>query len=333
MSLTRELKDHVRSVASEFSRSLNAGGSEAADISALVSATSHLPLSNLETLEQLIRLALQQAEPPPGGFWNKPAPCVTWAHLCSGNGFVRERALRTLSGPAPNRFFFAMAARRLNDWVPQVRLAARERLPAMASSSNPAHVADVLCALFPHWGSWGRLEYEERRVLLEVAALEKIAHALKSRLVSGTTGQLAAVLVQLGRIPLLDEYLPEIARDAVQPSVRARAYRFLLGGKSVWPVGRKWEWIDVRYCVGHFKLMFDERPLCVTMSLEENLSAAAADRSVFVRRVAAETLIRKAENIGPIGVRLAKVLASDPNQSVAERGFFALKKLCGTMQQ
>ena len=330
MSLQREMEEHVLSAVSEFASSLNSGRRVVANMAALVNATSCLPLSNLENWERLIRSALYQAvanKPSSWKFWAKPTPFLTWIDLCNGDGFKRERTLRTLSGSAPNRFFFAMAVRRLNDWVPQVRSAAHEQLPSIAIASNPEDVVDVLCAVFPHWSSWGRSESEGRKTLLAIASIEPVTYALKSRLISAAAGPLASILAQAGQIPLLDTHLSEIARSAIQPSVRAKAYKSLLEGKVVWLVGRKWEWTDIRYCKGHFKPVLHDRPLSVKVPFEETLRAASVDQSPLVRRIAGDALIRESETIGSVAFELATVLASDAHQSVAERGSFALKKL------
>lgn len=331
MSLQREMEVHVLSAVSEFVASLNSGSAVVADMTGLVEVTSRLPLSNLEYWERLIRSGLYQAaansKPAKWKFWVKPTPLLSWIDLCSGDGFKRERTLRILTRRAPNRFFLAMAVRRLNDWVPQVRSAAREQLPSIAVASNPEDVVDVLCAVLPHWNSWGRSEDEGRQTLLTIASIEAVTQVLKSRLISAAAGPLASVLGQVGQISVLDAYLPQIANSAIQPSVRAKAYKSLLDGKATWVAGRKWEWTDIRYCKGHFMPTLCDRPLTTKSPLEETLRAASLDRSAFVRRVAGDVLIRELGTLGALGFQLANILASDPHSSVAERGEFALKKL------
>lgn len=327
----QKLEDEVLTAVRQFANSLSSGQKVVADMSALVKATSRLPLSNLDYWERLIRRELYQtlanSKPAKWRFWLQPTPFLTWVDLCSGDGFKRERALRVISGEAPNCFFFAMVVRRLNDWVAQVRAVAHERLLSIANESDPEDVVDVLCAILPHWNSWGRMENDGKHVLLEITSIDAVTHSLKSRLVSAISGSLASVLAQAGQAPALDAYLPEIARNAIQPSVRAKAYKCLLDGKMVWLAGRKWEWIDIRYCMGHYKPVLCDRILSVNSPLDETLIAALADRSPIVRRVAGDVLIRESGTIGPLGLKLATVLASDSYPSVAERGKFALKKL------
>lgn len=201
-----------------------------------------------------------------------------------------------------------MAVRRLNDWVPQVRLAARERLASIASSSDAQDIVDVLCAVLPHSNSWARLKDDEMQTLLTIASSKTVIPALKMRLMTGTAGPLTSVLSQLGRISILDLDLYDISKSAIQPSVRAKAYKSLLEGKATWNVGHKWEWTDVRYCKGHFVPVLCCRPLTNKSPFEEILRSACLDRSPLVRRIAGDILIRNLQILGNLGYKLANIL-------------------------
>ncbi len=312
--------------------------SKAADLSLLVDVTSRLSLTHLDHWERLLRCEFarpQERSTPPfrWKFWTKPqprpqpTPPLTWIDVCSGDGFKREKALRVLSGAAPNSFFFALAARRLNDWVPQVRCAAREKLPLIAQYSDPEHVVDVLCLILSHWNSWGRMENADKQTVLDIISLEKVAHSLKSRIISAASGPMPSILAQAGRTTVLDPCLDEIARKAIQPSVRAKAYRYQLEEKMVWFAGKKWEWINKQYCKGRLQPILCERALSVAKPFEKILQLTARDRSSIVRRVAGEMLIRELERVGTEANRLATLLAADSSPSVAERGKFVLDRL------
>jgi hypothetical protein len=331
MQHQQEHEDRVLSAVREFAKSINSGRKVVADMSVLVDATSSLSLSNLDYWERLFRWefskALKSSTPSKWKLWAQATPFLTWIDLCGADGFTREKTLRSLSGAAPNSFFFALAVRRLNDWVPQVRQASREKIPIIAKDSNSEHVVDALCATLPHWNSWGRLEDAGKQVLLEITSIEAVAQALKLRIISATSGPMTSILAQAGRTATLDPCLSEIAKDAIQPSVRAKAYRSLFEGKMVWFEGRKWEWTDIRYCEGRLKPILSERNLSVTSPFLETLNLAAVDHSPMVRRVAGEMLIRELKTIGEESFKLANLLASDSSPSVAERGKFALKRL------
>ena len=163
------LEEELRAAVRIFASSISPARQVVADMSALVRITAVLPLSNLSYWERLIRdefLVAWRAEAHSKnrGWRALFAPSVraakdaqsgrhlTWIDLSSHDGYGRERALRTISGPAPNAFFFALAAKRLNDWVPQVRAAARETVPVLARASDPSRTLYARCCRLGHPG-------------------------------------------------------------------------------------------------------------------------------------------------------------------------------------
>lgn len=337
--LEEALRAAVRAVAS----SINAGRSAIAEMSALVRLTAELPLQNLAHWERMIRgqfepvrtaSAVQERDRwrvliPFGGSTERAESerLLKWIDLSSWNGYVREKALRTLAGPAPNSFFLSLAVRRLNDWVPEVRGAAREAVPRLAQATDPEQVVDMLCSVFPTWTSWGRVELAHRQVMTDLISMEGIASALKRRVTGSPAGPMAAVLSQALRTPVLDGQLTQISLEAVQPAVRARAYRTLLLGKAVWVDGSRWQWTDIRYCQGRQSNILAERPLSDAPALLEALNAAAADPSSVVRRVAAEALVRDMNMLGGAVPSLARRFADDPSPAVSQRGKFVLERI------
>lgn len=324
-------KQEILAAIKQFSNSVNSNGRVLADISMLVAATSKLPLTNLDIWERLIRwqlnTALQVSKQSHWKFWDKPKPSFPWIDLCHGDGFIREKALKNLSEAAPNSFFFALAVRRLNDWVPEIRKAACDALPLIAKASNPEIIVDVLFITLPYWDSWGRMGNAEKQVLMQIISLEEVATSLKKRLISATSGPMSSILAQVGRTDALDHSLIDIAESAIQPSLRAKAYRCQFEGRFVWSNGKKWLWTDKVYGQGKFIPSLEERPIPVLKPFMDNLKMATIDCSPIVRRVAGEMLIKELGNIGGEAIIFAKMLASDPSPSVAERGKFALKEL------
>lgn len=130
----------------------------------------------------------------------------------------------------------------------------------------------------------------------------------------------ASLMAQVSRTPVLDNFFNEISKDAIQPSVQAKAYRSQFEG-------RKFEWTDIRYCEGKVKPIISERKLTVQLTFTELIEKSAIDASSIVRRVAAEFVIRELGSMGDESIRLAKLFASDKSPAVSERGKFALRKL------
>lgn len=307
-------------------------GSKGADAAALfIAETSLLPLRNLEVWERAVRNELWFAEQSPGRAswksWGGPHPLLFWLDLCSHDGRKREGALRGISGAAPNAFLLALALRRFNDWVPQVRSAARETLPQVASNSDPQHVVDALWCSLDHWSSWGRLEPADQDAVMDLASTDAVAAALRSKILRATAGSAARVLAQCARSPKFDPWIVDYAREAAQPAVRARAFRWLLSGRVVWTVGRTWKWTDLAWCKGRFEPVLEERAIVAHEPFLATLGAAVADKAAFVRRVAAEFLIHDIRALGDSAHSFALQLSADANPSVAERGRFALSML------
>ena len=168
MQQLQTIEDQVISAVQDFANSIRSGSKVVADMSALIDVTDNLPLSSFDYWERLIRSefssALRESSTPKWKVWSKPKEFITWLDLISWDGYRREKALRALSGAAPNAFFFSLAVRRLNDWVPQVRKAAREKLPEIAGSTDPDYVVEALSIALSNWNSWGRIEEGDKEV-------------------------------------------------------------------------------------------------------------------------------------------------------------------------
>lgn len=315
----------------EFTRSIDSSNDYRGDISSLIQVTSNLELVNLDYWERLIRSEinnnLHSAIRSKWEIWFQPSVKLTWLGIVHGDGYKREKSLRALSEGAPNAFFLALFVRRLNDWVPQVRKAAREALPSLIKSTAPEHVAEVLCMLLLSWHSWGKMEETDKQIFLDMVISEEISLLLKSRLISSTSGPMPLLLSQTGRTGILDNHLNEIASAAVQPYVRAKAYRSLFEGRITWVESRKWQWIDKYY--GEKKLIpiIAERKIDVQIPFLELLNKSAVDRSPIVRQVSAEFLIRNIESLGIQARIFAEKFAADKSSNVAEQGKFVLRKL------
>lgn len=179
MQQSQIMEDKIISAVRTFASSINSGNKVVADMSKLIEVTYQLPVSNFDYWERFIRSEFSSAikgfYSPEVKVWSKPKGLVTWLDLISRDGYKREKALRALSGAAPNTFFFSLAVRRLNDWVPQVRRAAREKLSEIARSTAPEFVVDALCTSLSNWNSWGKIEEVDKDVLLKIICEEKIA--------------------------------------------------------------------------------------------------------------------------------------------------------------
>lgn len=333
MSELQTLEMKLSAALKEFVETKKSSSKVVSDLSPVIKTTSKLPLANLEYWERYIREeydnALASGYSSKWKFWESNTPRITLLDLCSWDGYRREKALRAIGGKVPNRFFLALVLRRLNDWVPQVRQAAQNVLLKVLVNTEPSYVADVICFTLSHWSSWKRIDSSNRKTLLDTLSNKEIANQIKLKMLNSTSGPLGSILSELGRVDALDNSLEEIATDAIQPSLRAKAYRSLFEGNISWFEGREWEWIDRRYNKGRMKPIVAERALTTKPKLLPTLNLAAKDRSSLVRRVAAEILIKEMDGLGSESLPLADRFSSDRSSAVSERGKFALKKLAG----
>ncbi|MEL0621173.1 MULTISPECIES: hypothetical protein [Psychrobacter] len=331
MQKYQETTNDIVSAIKQFTRSIDSSNDYRGDMSSLIQVTSNLKLINLDYWERLIRSELDTnlhfATRSKWQLWFKPNVKLTWLGIVNGDGYKREKSLLALSGGAPNAFFFALVVRRLNDWVPQVRKAAIKILPSLLRSTKPEYVAEVLCMLLLNWHSWGKIEEADNQMFLDMIATEEMALLLKSHLISSTSGPMPSLLSQIGRTDILDNYLDEVASDAVQPYVRSKAYRSLFESRMTWVKGREWQWIDKAYGKRKLIPIIAERKIDVQPPFLELLNRAATDRSPIVRQVSAEFLIRNIEKLGIQSRIFAEKFAADKSANVAEQGKFILRKL------
>lgn len=308
------------------------GNNVTPNISPILEVTSEIPLKNLDHWENLIRNELHYSSTrsifSKWNPWHKQSHFITWLDLSSGDGYMREKAMHTLTGGAPNSFFFSIALRRLNDWVPQVRQAAKEKISNISKYTKPKDVVEALFTILPHWESWGRMQSDNKEILLRIIDNDQIINELKNKIIHAPSGPVAAILSQAGRINVLDSALCDISENAIQPFVRAKAYRCRFERKMVWSDGKKWKWTDIKYCKGHYVPIISARELSGEKTpIISLLNMAAIDKSSIVRRVAAEMLIKHIKSLGKDAKRLAKLFSNDTSPPVIERGQFALSKL------
>ncbi|NHQ85563.1 hypothetical protein HA050_05455 [Iodobacter sp. HSC-16F04] len=333
MDLHKQYQDQLLLAVHALAKSHACGHSLDNALSQLIAVTSNLPAQKYDKWERFIRWALWQAKsiykPAVWRFWLKPAESIPWVDLCSENGFKREHALRAMIVGAPNVFFFIVTFRRLNDWVPQVRECAKENFMAMAKNTDPSIVVTALFRLLPCWNSWTRMDEDSKTLILGIASSPDVKGQIVSRIVHSSVGPLSLIFSQLSRNEIFDSRLDEIAKHAIQPMVRARAYQSLLDGKMTWLSARVWEWRDIRYCKGYYKPVLGSRPVRSAENKIAILQIASIDPSPVVRKVAVDYLIREMTNnaLDHALVSLVNRFAADKSASIAERGKFACKKL------
>lgn len=299
-----------------------------------IEVTSQLHIARLDYWERVFRHEIWQTARPWSPSYrllsNSKQPVrIPLVDCCSGDGHKREEALRRLDVGAPSGFLLALVLRRLNDWVPEVRAAAREHIPLVANETEPEHVLEALWGVLPHLHTWGRLQAEDKEALFDIIGNKDISLRLSEKIITASSGPAPAIFGQAGRHPAFDSCLLDISARAVQPAVRAKAYKSQLDEYVTWIEGYQWVWIDKRWCKGKYEPILGKRKIQVARPFIESLRAAATDQSALVRRVAGNALFTMSDEVEGDAVAIAEMLARDPSSSVAERGKFALKKVSG----
>jgi hypothetical protein len=298
---------------------------------AFVEETKRVPLTQIGDRAHAIRTISYHIGPPKKKrLWERRRKAelgVTgWYDLFSGDGFRRERFLLEVNEGAPSAFLLAVFLRRLNDWVPQVRKAALQAAENVLDRTNPDIVGEVLWSILSVRNSWKRMRGDESAVLDAGFERPSITPYLLRRLLSETAGPTARVLQQACRGASLDPYLPRLAEAALQPAVRATAYRMLMEQRATWADGWRWRWTDKSLGERVREPKIAERTLTISVDLRELLVSAANDPSAAVRRVAGDALISHRDELGDFATVLAEKLATDPYPSIANRGRFILRE-------
>jgi hypothetical protein len=245
-----------------------------------------------------------------------------WFFLFHRSGYVREAALNAINAPPTSAFFLSALAWRLNDWVGAVRRAAvrcAERVFPRISPEVAASAAPYLLDRRFVWARWS----DEAKVLDSVFGRRDVMAALAMRM-QQQPGPFANCLRHALRYPEIDKHLPRLAIDAIQPSVRVAAYQCLMSGRATWPTGFGWTWIDKVYGLRKRVRTLESRDIQTTSPAADWIRRGIHDRSVLVRRVAADAMVGARAQL-PDADSLIAVLASDRSSAIRSRADYMLR--------
>ncbi len=310
------------------------------ELKTIIAQLSALPASIIVRASSEIAMAAQLGWYPlmhrlASGFGGEPIyvrdlalmrrnPDYAWIFLFHPSGHVREAALDTLQTPPDSPFFLSALVWRLNDWVEPVRRAAARYLQRVQLQISPEVAASSAPYLFNRRHAWGRWR-SEADLLDEIFGRPDVLPILVGFLQQTANGPLAGHLRHALRYPGIDRYLPTLAATAIQPQVRAVAYRCLLTGSVSWFAGFERQWIDKVYGISKRIPKFERRPLRDVKPSPELFWRAARDGSVVVRRAAADALIAASVPL-PEEDRLIAFFEQDKNPSVRSRGDFLRRR-------
>ncbi len=271
-------------------------------------------------------------EPSNRSAWRKAAMArvqagheVALLALHAADGFLREAAVR--HAPMNDAAALTMLLLRCNDWVRQVRLAARTRLGALVPGLERETLALMVLVVLdcaPKWQRGGAVAAKAFTDHPEWPAAVKLA------LMQTIDGPVARVLRQLLVTPECDWMLPDLAMTAKSGAVGALAVRALLESHVRWVSGYRYEvsWgFSAKKPFGtgsHRRPLFECREFRVPYATQQTvLRSACFDRDAGVRRAAADALILHGP---PEDLGLLDRLAQDVKPSVRDRMAFYERK-------
>ncbi len=249
------------------------------------------------------------------------SPQIAWLFVHSHNGRYREAAVQSMIIGDEDTAAQTALLLRSNDWVPQVREAAFDRLRIRAPQLPQTALSRLAVFAVARVGIWQRGGAEALDVLRECPLW---LSALEEALAEQADGPLVHVLKRLILESTLDHALNRLARSARSPFVRSAATECVLTEKVRWKSGYKRQWINKPLGISRRVPLFEERNL----EIDPNVCAAvvrsgARDTSAMVRKKVADKLIRDGGKEFPEEVRL---LSADSAASVRSRMEFFHRK-------
>jgi hypothetical protein len=247
---------------------------------------------------------------------------LKYLYVFHRNGYMREAVLHMINEPLTSPFFVAALLWRLNDWVPEVRLAAEKCIERIFPMSKSVIIAEAVLPLISNWSNWSRWG-SEKYILDACLEREGVVISVVDQIENSKIGPMSSVLKAALRKPVLDNFLIHIAANSIQPSVRAVAIQALIDGYVRWPVGFDWQWIDKPMGKRHRIKKFDKRPITVETVQNKTVALGISDRSPAVRSVTMSAIIR---NRGAIEetLQIARHMINDSCRSVREKAQYLI---------
>ena len=262
-----------------------------------------------------------------GGNILRQHPDLAWLLMFHGSGYVRQASMEALTTPPSCPFEVAAVVYRLNDWVANVRTASKVYAKKFLPSASADVVSESTFFLLPQTTYLSRWDDEALTIIRDNIYRTEVLDALRAKFLARRTGRVGQNLRLILREANFDGSLEQLALEAKLPTVRAIAVETLLMGRARWFVRYRKEWIDKVYGITRRVAEFETRCIEVEYSRLGILQAAAQDKSSFVRRIAADFLIKNRENITPNMAEVSDSLGKDRSASVRSRIEFLSRRL------
>jgi hypothetical protein len=335
------LPDELRDAIADFGEALERGRGDPASLDRVRAGLAALPPAEVTRAgREIANLVRLYHHPQPKGFRFpfsrhesevdalRRLPGLEDLFVFHHDGHLREAALDRIHDGLPSALAFTAVASRLNDWVPEVRAAARRCAERVFPKTGADVVTAAAVVLLDRRNTWRRWTHE-RGPLDEALARADVVERLAMLIHDQTRGRMCGLLRLALRDGGMERYLLELSRSAAQPPVRALALRCLVEGRARWVVGVRKEWIDRGYGTWKPVPLFEERPIARPVSVESLIAAGLSDRSAMVRKTAAEGVVVHRATLAAVEELLPRLLA-DRNAAVRECGEFIVRERAAT---
>lgn len=222
-------------------------------------------------------------------------PDLVRAAIHSSDGFLREKAVKSLAKQELTALDLTALLCRCNDHVAEVRTVALARWNEACYLPMSSQLQAVLPLLLDRVSNWER---GGQKALESVQRRPDYRRLLETMFLTETSGPLARQLKSVLRSDVLDASLGLLATDAKSAIVRGVATAVVLNGKSSYRTGMRWQWTDKSLGERRRVPVWETRQIEVPNDTQvQVLKTAARDPSAGVRKLALDRLI----TVGPLG--------------------------------
>lgn len=254
-------------------------------------------------------------------------PDLGWLLMFHGSGYVRQAAMESLTTSPSCAFEVAAVVYRLNDWVDNVRAASMDYARKSLVTANAEAICDGAFFLLPQTTCLHRWDGEALSIVKDIIYRPDVLNKLREQFLMSRSGKVGQSLRLILQRADFDSSIEQLALYAKLPTVRAIAIEALLMKRARWFVGYRREWVDKVYGVGRRVAKFSERKLEIEFETIDILEAAAQDKSSTVRRIAADFLIAKREDLTPNMAEILESLKNDRSAAVRSRIDYLTRKM------
>lgn len=246
-------------------------------------------------------------------------PDLGWLLMFHGSGYVRQAAMEALTTSPSCPFEVAAVVYRLNDWVGNVRTASMAYARKFLVTASAEVISESAFFLLPQMNHLNRWDDQALSIVQESIYRTDVLDEMRQQFLAPRRGKVGQSLRLILQRADFDVHLEKLALDARLPTVRSIAAETLLMERARWFVGHHREWVNKVYGITRRVADFETRRTEVDVIVMDVLQSAARDRSSVVRRIAADFLIAKRENLTTEMAEISDVLRNDKSSSVRSR--------------